>query len=82
MQYGYARISTKDQCFNLQIDALKKSGSETIFKEIESYCLAGQCDFRKFESLLVNMWLNCMVSPPLGEFCPLRPSRLSPWNGE
>ena len=34
MQYGYARISTKDQCFNLQIDALKKSGSETIFQEI------------------------------------------------
>ena len=34
MQYGYARILTKDQCFNLQIDALKKSGSETIFQEI------------------------------------------------
>ena len=34
MQYGYARISTKDQCFNLQIDALKKSGCETIFREI------------------------------------------------
>ena len=34
MRYGYARISTKDQCFNLQIDALKKSGSETIFQEI------------------------------------------------
>ena len=34
MQYGYARILTKDQCFNLQIDALKKSGSGTIFQEI------------------------------------------------
>ncbi len=34
MRYGYARLSTKDQCLDLQIDALKKSGCEKIIQEI------------------------------------------------
>ena len=34
MKYGYARVSTKDQNFNLQIDALKKSGCEKIYREV------------------------------------------------
>lgn len=34
MRYGYARISTKDQCLDLQIDALKKFGCEKIIQEI------------------------------------------------
>ncbi|MDC0535306.1 recombinase family protein [Francisellaceae bacterium] len=34
MRYGYARVSTKDQCIDLQIDALKKAGCEKIFKEV------------------------------------------------
>jgi len=34
MKYGYARISTRDQSLNLQIDALKKSGCERIYKEV------------------------------------------------
>ena len=33
MKIGYARVSTQDQKLTLQIDALKKSGCEKIFKE-------------------------------------------------
>lgn len=36
MKIGYARVSTKAQSFNLQIDALKKTGCEKIYKEIIS----------------------------------------------
>lgn len=36
MRVGYARISTKDQSFHLQEDALLKAGCEEIFKEIAS----------------------------------------------
>jgi len=34
MKYGYARVSTKDQNLDLQIDALKKAGCHKIFKEV------------------------------------------------
>lgn len=34
MKYGYARVSTKDQLLDLQIDALKKAGCDKIFQEI------------------------------------------------
>lgn len=33
MKFGYARVSTKDQNLNLQIEALKKAGCEKIFNE-------------------------------------------------
>lgn len=36
MRLGYARVSTKDQSFNLQVDALKKTSCEKIFKEVAS----------------------------------------------
>lgn len=36
MIIGYARISTSEQNFDLQIDALKKFGCEKIFKEVIS----------------------------------------------
>ena len=34
MQYVYSCVSTKDQCFNLQIGTLEKSSCEDIFQEV------------------------------------------------
>jgi DNA invertase Pin-like site-specific DNA recombinase len=34
MKYGYARISTKDQSLDMQIDALKKIGCGQIYEEV------------------------------------------------
>lgn len=34
MKYGYARVSTKDQVLDMQIDALKKAGCNKVFQEI------------------------------------------------
>jgi|TARA_B110000503_G_C7163136_1_gene420597 DNA invertase Pin-like site-specific DNA recombinase len=36
MKYGYARVSTKDQVLDLQIDALKQAGCHKIFQEVIS----------------------------------------------
>ena len=36
MKLGYARISTRDQSLNLQIDALKKAGCKRIYTDIAS----------------------------------------------
>jgi predicted site-specific integrase-resolvase len=33
MNFGYARVSTKDQNLDLQIDALKKSGCTEVYSE-------------------------------------------------
>jgi len=34
MRVGYARVSTKEQGFDLQVDALKKAECEEVFKEV------------------------------------------------
>ncbi len=34
MKVGYARVSTKDQNINLQVDALQKEGCDRIFTDI------------------------------------------------
>lgn len=36
MRIGYARISTRDQSFDLQVDALQKAQCDEIFKEVTS----------------------------------------------
>jgi DNA invertase Pin-like site-specific DNA recombinase len=36
MKIGYARVSTKDQSFDLQLDALQKVGCEKIYREVIS----------------------------------------------
>ena len=36
MKIGYARISTKDQSFDLQVDALESAGCEQIYQEVVS----------------------------------------------
>ncbi|HEN9809176.1 TPA: recombinase family protein, partial [Klebsiella pneumoniae] len=33
MKIGYARVSTKDQTVDLQLDALKQAGCERIYQE-------------------------------------------------
>lgn len=34
MKIGYARVSTRDQSFDLQEDALKKAGCEKVYREV------------------------------------------------
>ena len=34
MKIGYTRISTKEQSFDLQLDALQKAGCEKIYREV------------------------------------------------
>ena len=36
MRVGYARVSTKDQSLDLQVDALKKAKCDEVFCEVAS----------------------------------------------
>lgn len=47
MKIGYARVSTQDQNFELQEDALNKSGCEIIYKEIVSGTKADRPELNK-----------------------------------
>lgn len=52
MNIGYARISTKDQNLDLQVDALEKAGCEKIYTEIAS---GGKTERPELNDLLKNI---------------------------
>ncbi len=47
MKIGYARVSTKDQLLDLQVDALEKAGCEIIFKETASGARTDRVELEK-----------------------------------
>jgi DNA invertase Pin-like site-specific DNA recombinase len=52
MKIGYARVSTKEQSFNLQLDALRKAGCEKIYQEAVS---GARADRPVLKQLLDNL---------------------------
>lgn len=55
MKISYARIRTKEQTFDLQIDALKKVGCKKIYKEIIS---GARVERQVLNELLSNIRAN------------------------
>lgn len=54
MIIGYARVSTKDQKLDLQIDELKKFGCEKIYTDISSGANASRPNFDEMMKMLRN----------------------------
>jgi len=52
MKFGYARISTKEQNIELQMDALKKAGCEEIFYEAVSGVKTERVELNRLLSIL------------------------------
>lgn len=52
MKIGYARVSTKDQSLDLQMDALKKEGCEQIFHEVVSGAKTERAELERLLSQL------------------------------
>lgn len=59
MKIGYARVSTRDQNLNLQIEALEKTGCEKIYQEK----ISGTTKNRPEQDKMINSLekvMNCM----------------------
>ncbi len=52
MKFGYARVSTREQSLNRQIDALTTAGCEKIFKEKVSGAKSDRLELRLLQSQL------------------------------
>lgn len=52
MKFGYARISTKEQSLDLQMDALKKAGCKEIFHEVVSGAKTERAELNRLLSTL------------------------------
>jgi len=52
MIFGYARVSTREQNLDLQLDALKKAGCERVFKESISGSSLSRPEFEKLLELV------------------------------
>ncbi len=52
MKFGYARISTKEQNLDLQMDALKKAGCEEIFHEVVSGAKTERMELNRLLALM------------------------------
>lgn len=52
MKIGYARVSTKDQSLNLQIDALKKAGCKKIYSE---HISGAKSDRPKLQEMITHL---------------------------
>jgi len=55
MKYGYARVSTRDQNLDLQVDALTKIGCQKIFKEVAKGAKTDRPKLNELLSLL-KVW--------------------------
>lgn len=61
MKFGYARVSTKEQNLDLQIDALKKEGCEQVFHEVVSGAKTKRAE-------LGRLLASCLETRPIGAF--------------
>ena len=53
MKFGYARVSTRDQNLQMQIDDLKKEGCEIIFRIVHQ---SVPCSLRMARKLFTETW--------------------------
>ena len=70
MKIGYARVSTKDQNLDLQIEALQKAGCEKIFEEKISGSTKNRPELDKMIEQFREGGYNGDVDPSAGHTDP------------